>query len=1053
MDTLPDDTVPLLSLPLALIVTEPLQTALEHITSLVERLFGVPFAAVSLIDQDEQRFIAPRGFEPERIRCADSFCIHTIANGRMTIVADACSDDRFCHSPLVTGRPGIRFYAGVPLKTSHGRVLGTLCIMDTLPHRVLPDTEQALLTDLAAIVLDEIVLAQEGMRCGADGQRAPAVLPYVDWQPGSLVQYTSEIITLLDAEGCIRYESPSVERILGYCPGGRIGRSLFDFVHADDGAHVREHVAALLQAPGSIISIEFRLLHADGSWVYLEVVGNNLLADPLVGYVVMNARDITQRRQEQERLLLLESVVQQTSEAIVITDAHLEAPGPHIVFVNRGFELMMGYTAAEVLGRNPRMLRGPKSDSATAHRLRVALERHEPFLGETTNYRKDGSEVVVEWSVSPVHDANGKVSHYVSVQRDINIRKREEQIEAGRRLILQMVAENQPLPRTLTQLIHLIEEQHPEVWCEIFLLWDRQIAAPIAPDMLPACINNVQDQHDSVLCACIAEAWEKDLPVVTNDPHNDTRCARCCARQIAAPAKTCWSVPLVSISGEILGAFVVHYRELPNLMTDIEDLMATVSRLAVVAIEQRRMMNRLEYHAYHDALTRLPNRLLFEKRLQQSLTEADTYGWLVALLFIDLDRFKQVNDSLGHQIGDHLLEQVAARLQQSISMLDTMARLGGDEFALIMPQIYDPQIPMDMAQKILLTLQEPFFVAEHQLFLTANIGISLYPYDGADATALQRNADIAMYRTKRRGVSGYQYFSSEMHPGLARSLLELVEIEEHLHNASIFSQLRLHYQPQVELIHGKIVGVEALLRWEHPELGLIPPAKFIPVMERTGLIRPVGVWVLQQVCQQIAAWRESGYPNLFVAVNVSAEQFAQHDFVQTVEQVLHEHNLPPSCLELELTESLMFSDFEMTTRHLMELKRLGVSIAIDDFGTGHAVFANLQRLPIDNLKIDRSFIQDLMLPNEQSEQAAALIHTMVTLAQRLKMSTVIEGIETQQQSDVARRLGSERAQGYWFGRPMPASDFEQLLQQMDTTVPLDRAEEEEDAGDCSHPVI
>jgi EAL domain-containing protein (putative c-di-GMP-specific phosphodiesterase class I) len=268
-----------------------------------------------------------------------------------------------------------------------------------------------------------------------------------------------------------------------------------------------------------------------------------------------------------------------------------------------------------------------------------------------------------------------------------------------------------------------------------------------------------------------------------------------------------------------------------------------------------------------------------------------------------------------------------------------------------------------------------------------------------------------------------------MNTALLAPLLELFELEEQMRKASIFDELIIHYQPQVDLKYGSLVGTEALLRWGHPKFGLIPPGKFIPVAERTGLIRPIGTWVLREVCRQAATWQRAGYPPIMVGVNVSAEQFAEPDFVQTVIKILRENNLEPRWLELELTESLMLSDFEMTARHLSDLKQLGVSIALDDFGVGHAVLSHLQRLPIDNLKIDRSFISDVaLLSDEQSQHSIDLIQTILTLARKLRMRTVIEGIETQAQADLARHLNGDWAQGFWFGRPMPVQQFEQLFQ-------------------------
>jgi diguanylate cyclase (GGDEF)-like protein len=525
------------------------------------------------------------------------------------------------------------------------------------------------------------------------------------------------------------------------------------------------------------------------------------------------------------------------------------------------------------------------------------------------------------------------------------------------------------------------------------------------------------------MCPCLDQIKQQHEPTHSADLFAKTSCTHCACPLCSDDARGYISVPIISGQNDVLGAFLIREKEAPHTLQSSE-LMTTMSQLAAVAIERRQLIDQLEHHAYHDLLTQLPNRLLFEQRFQQALDEAYTSGWLVALLFIDLDRFKQVNDSLGHFVGDQLLEQVARRMESSVGPRNTLARLGGDEFACVMPQINDPILAMDLAQSILAIFNEPFTILDHQLFLTANIGISIYPHNGTDILTLQRNADIAMYRIKRRGVSGFQYFTADMNITLRDPLLEMVAIEEYLRKASIFEELRLHYQPQFSLADGQLVGVEALLRWEHPTLGMIPPGKFIPVAERTGLIRPIGLWVLRQACQQAAAWQQAGYAPLTVAVNVSAEQFAEASFVEMVAQILRETGLDPRWLEIELTESLMLSGFEMTTRHINDLRNLGVSIALDDFGTGHAALVNLQRITIDHLKIDKSFIHDLRFPDRSSQQAIDLIQTIVTMAQKLGLYTVVEGIETKQQAELVRRLDCTRAQGYWFGIPMPASEFE-----------------------------
>lgn len=1011
-------------------LSSPPHTPLERITELATHLLGVPLSLISLVDEHQQQFLAPRQFISSIISRADSFCTHAILDDEVLVVCDASSDPRVAHSVLVRDHPHIRFYAGAPLITSDGWRLGTLCVLDTQPRPPLSAAEKATLTRLAAIVMDELNLCLQATLA----QKADQALQQSEQRFRSMVQYASDIITLLDADGIIRYQSASIERILGYSPGEMDGRYALAFVHPDDQHHVAARLTYLTQHPGTLVGTEFRFRHANGAWVYLEAIGNNLLYDPAVGHIVVNSRDISQRKRAEEELLLFKAAVEHTNEAIIITDAHLDLPGPQIVFVNPGFEAMTGYQSVEVLGQSPRILQGPKTDNGVMRHMRTCLHQQQPFFGEVVNYRKDGTEFVVEWSISPVQDAQGTISHYVSVQRDITARKRAEQLEADRRDILQMVAENQPLHVIMERVVALLERQHPEIWCAVLLQQDKQLTCVAAPSVPRLLIQALQSRLTPLIHSCETPDCLWKEAAMSSELHAVLHCSQCAWFLEGHQVRACCSMPIVSGRGDVLGSFVMFCHEASLPSPDVRELMVMVSRLAALVIEQRQLLDRLEHYAYHDALTQLPNRLYFEKRFQEVLQQADTTGESVALLFIDLDRFKQVNDSLGHQIGDQLLALVAQRMEHAVRATDLLARLGGDEFALVMIYIDNPQMVQEVAARILAKFQEPFLVAGRQLFLTANIGISLYPHDGTDPTTLQRNADIAMYRVKRRGVSDLQFYSAEMQADLLQPLLEQIELEEHLYTPTLFDELQLYYQPQLDLIHGTIIGVEVLLRWQHPTLGMISPAKFIPAAERTGLIRPIGTWVLREACRQMAAWERAGHPPLFVAVNVSAAQFAEPDFVQTVAHILREHDLEPRWLELELTESLMLSDFELTMRHLTELKELGVSIALDDFGAGNTVLANLQRLPIDSLKIDKSFMDDLRLSDEEVQQTSDMIQTIVNLAHRFGIRTVAEGVETQDQVDIITHTGCDRVQGFWFATPMPAPDFEAILWQTNAAI-------------------
>lgn len=432
------------------------------------------------------------------------------------------------------------------------------------------------------------------------------------------------------------------------------------------------------------------------------------------------------------------------------------------------------------------------------------------------------------------------------------------------------------------------------------------------------------------------------------------------------------------------------------------------------------------YHlAHYDALTGLPNRLLFEDRLTQALAQNRRTQKLVALMFLDLDRFKIINDTFGHAVGDLLLKAVADRLSQSVRASDTVARMGGDEFTLIFSGLREPRDAGLIAQLILEEMVKPFLLEGHEVHVSMSIGITLTPLDinideGKNAIeALLKNADTAMYKAKDHGKNNYQFFTPEMNVATIERLL----LENDLRKALENDEFILHYQPRIHCADGSVSGMEALIRWRHPTLGLVSPATFIPMAEETGLIGPIGEWVLQAACRQTKKWLDAGMPPLRVAVNLSARQFKDGALIATIENVLRETGLSSSCLEVELTEGLAMEDVKKTVITLNALSEMGVSIAIDDFGTGYSSLAYLQRFPIDFLKIDQSFVRDI----GTSADSAAIIRTIIAMAHNLQLKVVGEGVETEQQFDFLAGYECEEVQGYYFSRPLPAEEFSVFL--------------------------
>lgn len=428
----------------------------------------------------------------------------------------------------------------------------------------------------------------------------------------------------------------------------------------------------------------------------------------------------------------------------------------------------------------------------------------------------------------------------------------------------------------------------------------------------------------------------------------------------------------------------------------------------------------VDWLAYYDTVTQLPNRALFEDRLKQAVEIAKSGGHSLGVLFISLDQVKKVNDSLGHGPGDMLLREFAERLQSCIGKSDTVARFGNDEFALLRAQIDGTNDVIETIGMLSQVLKFSFALPGHDLFATASVGISLFPMDGEDPQTLLKNAGAALYKARRSGGANYQFFTSDMHELANRRL----ELESSLRRAIQNEEFLIHYQPRVSVDSLAITGLEALVRWQHPRLGLISPSEFIPLAEDTGLIVTIGEWVLREACQQARRWRDEGFAPIQMAVNISARQFHDRDLSQTVIRILEETGLAPQYLELELTESSIMHSTEFAADMLNQLKAMGVNISIDDFGTGFSSLASLKRLPIDALKIDQSFVRDL--PGDPDD--AQLVLAIITLAHNLRLRVLAEGVETVEQLRFLQLLRCDEIQGYFFSRPLPAATLVSLFE-------------------------
>jgi diguanylate cyclase (GGDEF)-like protein/PAS domain S-box-containing protein len=661
----------------------------------------------------------------------------------------------------------------------------------------------------------------------------------------------------VDTRGDCTFINPAGLRLLGYEDAeALLGRHMHEVIHHShaDGRHYPAADCRAYQASvvGHGIHVDDEVFwRRDGSsfpveyWSYPMRRGGRVIGS------VVTFMDIGERRKSEARLRQSAKVFDSTTDGVTITDA-----AANIIAINRAFTEITGYTEAEALGRNPRLLKSGRHDESFYQSVWQCLAQTGSWSGEIWNRKKNG-EIYPEWlTISSVTNGDGRLTNYVGVFADISQIKQSEA--------------------------------------------------------------------------------------------------------------------------------------------------------------------KLERLAHYDPLTDLPNRLLFNARLEHAIRHAERNGTLLALLFIDLDRFKTVNDGLGHPAGDRMLREVAQRLSHCVRAEDTVARLGGDEFVIVLEGLDNTTPATVLADKLLVTLTRPFGLDGQEVFIGASIGISTYPADGADATTLLKNADAAMYRSKEDGRNTYRFYDAEM----TRSARERLVLETNLRQAIAQQEFVLHYQPQVDVASGEMVGVEALVRWDHPVSGLISPIRFIPLAEENGLILPMGEWVLFAACAQARAWHETaGMPPLTMAVNLSPRQFRQEKLAEHVRAVLDATGLPPARLELEITESALMDNADQAVATLRALKDLGIQISMDDFGTGYSSLAQLKRFPIDKLKIDQSFMRGI--PHDQSDME--IVATIIAMARNLHLKVLAEGVETEAQLAFLQIHGCDTYQGYHRSRPLPARALEAWL--------------------------
>ncbi|MGF9906397.1 bifunctional diguanylate cyclase/phosphodiesterase [Brevibacillus porteri] len=652
-----------------------------------------------------------------------------------------------------------------------------------------------------------------------------------------------------------------------------------------------------------------------------------------------------------------------------------------ILRANEQFCRISKYERSELIGKDHRILNSGYHPKGFFKEMWSCIRSGQVWRGEIRNRAKDGSYYWVDTTIVPFKNQAGEIYQYLSIRSDITARKQMEDELKRSEEKYRIIAEN---TSDIISIINLdgdflyLSPSHKHVW-------EHTVPDEEIHNLFEWIVEDDRDIFAYAIQHAFSTRKEYMVECRINTQRND----------------------------------VIWTESKINPITDEE---GNVTKLLLVTrdVTDRKQSEETIHHlAYHDALTDLPNRRMYVQQLSKEMMQAKRFQSNLAVLFLDMDRFKDVNDSFGHDVGDMLLIEASKRLQACLKPGDVVARLGGDEFTIMQNQLQDRSEATALAEQIMNQLQRPFELDGHVFNVSCSIGIALYPQDGDNPEDLLKRADTALYTVKSRGKNGYDFFD----PTMEAKSLERILMENEMRKAIEQEQFQIYYQPKIDIATSAMTGMEALVRWVHPELGIIPPNRFIPIAEETGMILALGEWILKQACKQNKIWHDQGY-TLKVSVNLSARQIYQKDLVEMIKDILRETNLSPDWLELEITESI-FVKMEEATAVLQQIRDIGIQISIDDFGTGYSSFSYIKSLPVDTIKIDASFIRDI----HHNQESQAIVKAIVTIAQSLNMNVIAEGIELHDQVAALKENGCDHGQGYLFSKPLPTDAFDQFLRQ------------------------
>ncbi len=737
------------------------------------------------------------------------------------------------------------------------------------------------------------------------------------------------------------------------------------------------------------------------------------------GSWISTHEDITEasRTIANERITL-QTLVDWVPDNLWVKDVH-----SCFVLANKATGARMGWSANELIGKSDLELTQPELAAGFLADEQRVIETGQPMIDKEEYIVDDnGQKTWILTSKIPLRNDEDKIIGLVGISRDISDRRRADILRDSQARILENIAVNAPLETVLEDLIRLVEMQIPGTSGTIQLTDHNGMLLRhgAAPHLAPAFVKAMDGVRIGPTAGPGGAAIHRSESVVVADMSTDPLLENFRNLVAANVYRSCWSIPIVSPTKKPLGAFTLYY-DTTRVPVDAELRIGEAAcHIAGIAIERKLSEERIRFMANHDALTGLPNRALLQDRLEQALRYAQRADHWVTVAFIDLDNFKIINDTLGHTAGDELLKTVAGRMVSCLRSVDTVVRIGGDEFVvLLVDQKKSVDCISSTVAKIRAAIGEPLEIGGQTLRVSSSIGLANYPNDGKDADTLLANADAAMYRAKELGRDNFQFYTPELNAKVRGELL----LQEALRGAVERQEFVLHYQPQVDMLTGHVFAVEALIRWNHPTQGQIPPNHFIPIADQTGLIVPIGDWVLQEACRQNKAWQDAGLPPIKVCVNVSARQFAEKNFIGRVTGALEKSGLKACYLELELTESLIMRDVGQAIATMNGLQRLGVQIAIDDFGTGYSSLSALKTFPVARLKIDRSFIKGL--PANVDDRAVTT--AVISLGKKLNLRIVAEGVENDEQIAFLRQNKCDELQGFRFSKPIPPDQIGDFL--------------------------